>query len=130
MPAQLPPEARALLERPEFATVATIEPGGQPHLSVIWLGLDGDEIVFSTIRGRRKTDNLQRDGRATVLVYPKDDPYTYLEVRGSVTLVDDPAKALIEAMSHKYLGKPYPWHKDTEQRIVVRLAPEKVVWHG
>ena len=130
MPVTLPQPARDLLDRPEFATVATIEPDGRPHLSVIWLGRDGDDILFSTVRGRRKTDNLERDPRATVLVYPQDDPYTYLEVRGTATLVDDPQKALIEQMSHKYLDKPYPWHKDTEERVVVRLTPDKVVWHG
>ena len=130
MPAQLTPEARALLDAPEFATVATIEPDGQPHLSVIWLGVDGDDIVFSTTRGRRKTTNLERDPRATVLVYPKDNPYRYLEVRGTVTLVDDPDQALIETMSHTYLGTPYPWGDATEQRVVVRLTPTKVVLHG
>lgn len=126
----LPDQAKALLDTPEFATVATIEPDGQPHLSVIWLGRDGDDILFSTTRGRRKTDNLERDPRATVLVYPKDNPYSYLEVRGTVTLEDDPDQAYIEVMSQKYLGKAYPWRDDSEQRVVVRVTPTKVVWHG
>jgi PPOX class probable F420-dependent enzyme len=125
----LPDEAKKLLDRPEFATVATLEPDGRPHLSVVWMGRDGDDILFSTIQGRRKTANLQRDPRITVLVYPKDDPYSYLEVRGSAELVDDPQKAYIEAMSQKYLGKPYPWHSDDERRVVVRVHPEKVVLH-
>jgi PPOX class probable F420-dependent enzyme len=126
----LPDEATKLLDSPEFATVATLEPDGPPHLSVVWVGRDGDDILFSTIRGRRKTLNLERDPRITVLVYPKDDPYSYLEVRGTAELEDDPQKAYIEEMSQKYLGKPYPWHKDEERRIVVRVRPEKVVMHG
>jgi PPOX class probable F420-dependent enzyme len=126
----LPDEAKKLLDRPEFATVATLEPDGRPHLSVVWIGRDGDDLLFSTIEGRRKTRNLQRDARATVLVYPADDPYSYLEVRGTSELVADPQKAYIEEMSQKYLGKPYPWHKDEERRIVVRVRPEKVVLHG
>jgi PPOX class probable F420-dependent enzyme len=126
----LPDEAAALLDRPEFATLGTIEPDGRPHLSVIWVGRDGDDVLFSTIQGRRKTANMQRDPRVTVLVYPKDDPYTYLEVRGTAELSDDPERAYIEEMSRKYLGKPYPWHKAGEERIVVRVKPEKVVWHA
>jgi PPOX class probable F420-dependent enzyme len=126
----LPEGARTLLDRPEFATVATIEPDGRPHLSVVWVGRDGDDILFSTIHGRRKALNLQRDPRTTVLVYPQDDPYSYLEVRGTAKVVDDPQKQYIEEMSQKYLGKPYPWHSDEEQRVVVRVTPEKVVWHG
>lgn len=130
MPQPLPEQARALLDRPEFATVATIEPDGRPHLSVIWVGRDGDDILFSTARGRRKTDNLERDGRASVLVYPADNPYSYLEVRGTATLEADPRKALIEELAQKYLGKPYPWHSDREERVVVRITPDKVVFHG
>jgi len=123
-------DAKALLDSPEFATVATVDPDGQPQLSVIWLGRDGDDVLFSTIKGRRKTLNLQRDPRATVLMFPKDDPYKYLEIRGTVTLTDDPSAAYIDEMSRKYLGKDYPWHKPEEERIVVRVSPTKVVWHG
>jgi PPOX class probable F420-dependent enzyme len=94
------------------------------------VGRDGDDILFSTIRGRRKTANLERDPRVAVLVYPKDDPYSYVEVRGTAELADDPRKAYIEEMSQKYLSKPYPWHNDDEQRIVVRVHPDKVVLYG
>jgi PPOX class probable F420-dependent enzyme len=128
---ELPDEAKALLDRPEFATVATLEPSGQPHLSVVWAGRDGDDILFSTVRGRRKTDNLERDPRATILVYPKDNPYSYLEVRGEAELVDDPEAAYIDEMSLKYTGNPkYPWGKPGDQRVTVRVRPQKVVWHG
>ena len=126
----LPEPARALLDRPEHATVASVEPSGQPQLSVVWVKRDGDDVLFSTVRGRRKTANLERDPRATLLVFPAEDPYTYLELRGSVTLEDDPEQALIEELSHKYLGKAYPWRNPAEQRVVVRLTPAKVVWYG
>src|SRR3954454_8758680 len=126
----LPDEAKKLLDSPEFATVATLEPDGRAHLSVVWIGRDGDDLLFSTIRGRRKTNNLERDARTTVLVYPKDDPYSYLEVRGTAELEDDPQKAYIEEMSQQYLGKAYPWPSDDERRVVVRVRADKVVTHG
>ena len=126
----LPEPARALLDRPEHAVIATVEPSGQPQLSVVWVKRDGDDVLFSTVRGRRKTDNLERDDRATLLIYPADNPYSYLEVRGTAALEDDPQQDLIEELSVKYLGKAYPWRNDEEKRVVVRLRPEKVVWHG
>jgi PPOX class probable F420-dependent enzyme len=130
IPATLSDQARALLDAPEFATVATIDPDGQPQLSVIWLGRDGDDVLFSTIKGRRKTLNLQRDPRATVLMYPRHDPYTYLEVRGNVTMTDDPPGAFIDEMSRKYTGEDFAHHDPVEERIIVRLSPTTVVWHG
>ncbi len=126
----LPEPARALLDRPEHATVATVEASGQPQLSVVWVQRDGDDVLFSTTRGRYKTENLERDPRATLLVYPADNPYSYLEVRGTVTITDDPDQELIEQLSMRYLGKAYPWRNDEEKRVVVRLTPAKVVWHG
>jgi PPOX class probable F420-dependent enzyme len=126
----LPDEARALLDRPEHAVIATVEPSGQPQLSVVWVTRDGDDVLLSTVRGRYKTDNLERDPRASLLVYPADDPYSYVEVRGRATLEDDPEQELIEVLSMKYLGKAYPWRNEEEKRVVVRLTPSKVVWHG
>lgn len=92
-------EAKRLLDAPEFATVATIQPDGQPQLSVVWVARDHDDVLISTIRGRRKAVNLERDPRASVLIYPADSPYTYLEIRGSVTLEDDPTGSLIQALN-------------------------------
>ena len=128
----LPPAAREVLDAPEFATVATIEPDGQPQLSVVWARRDGDDVLFSTVRGRRKTDNLVRDPRATVLVYPKDAPYSYLEVRGTVTLIDDPTSSLIHELARKYTGaERYTGDDGTDnQRVIVRITPTKVVWRG
>jgi PPOX class probable F420-dependent enzyme len=131
MTTPLPQAAKDLLDAPEFATVATIEPDGRPHLSVIWVGRDGDDLLFSTTKGRRKTDNLERDGRATILVYPKENPYSYLEVRGTATLTDDPQAEYIDTMSLKYTGNPkYQWAEPGQERVIVRVTPDKVVWHG
>jgi PPOX class probable F420-dependent enzyme len=67
----LPDDAKALLDQPVYATIATIDPDGQPQLSLVWIGRDGDDVLFSTIKGRRKTDNLERDDRASMLVFPR-----------------------------------------------------------
>lgn len=120
--------AKALLDAPEYATVATIDPDGQPQLSVVWIGRDGNDVLFSTLRGRRKTTNLQRDGRATLLVFPRDDPYRYVEIRGTVTLEDDPTAAYIDVMAQKYTGKP-TFDGPRDGRVIVRLTPHRVVQH-
>jgi aspartate/methionine/tyrosine aminotransferase len=60
---------RALIDASEHATVATIEPDGQPQLSVVWVKTDGDDVVFSTVVSRRKHTNLLRDPSVTLLVF-------------------------------------------------------------
>jgi PPOX class probable F420-dependent enzyme len=122
----LPEAAKALFAGTNFVTVGTIDPDGKPQLSVVWAKLDGEDVLFSTIKGRRKYENLTRDGRASALVYPADDPYSYAEVRGRVTLTDDPSAHLINELSIKYTGEPFG-DRPGEQRVIVRIIPENVV---
>jgi len=122
----LPERARALFDGLNSVTVATLDPGGRPQLSLVWAKTDGDDVLFSTIRGRRKYANLTRDPRASALVFDGADPYTYAEVRGSVTITDDPAAELINELALKYTGAPFGI-RPGEQRVIVRIIPDHVV---
>ena len=123
---RLPARARALFDGPNFVTVATIDPGGQPQTSLVWARTDGDEILFSTIKGRRKYANLTRDPRISALVYDPADPYIYAEVRGTATITDDPDAELINELALKYTGQPFG-ERPGEERVIVRIRPDKVV---
>src|ERR1700735_557596 len=93
--AELPEHARELFDGPHHVVVSTIDPDGRPQSSVVWARADGDDVLFSTIKGRRKYANLTRDPRLSVLVFDPADPYAYAEVRGTATVTDDPAAELI-----------------------------------
>ena len=123
----LPDSAKALVDAPEVATVATVEPDGQPQLSVVWVKRDGDDILFSTLRGRRKTDNLERTPQISVLMFPKASPYTYLEVRGTAEITDDPSSSLIHELSQKYTQSDYPAEPEGNHRVIVRVKPNKAI---
>jgi PPOX class probable F420-dependent enzyme len=66
-------EIRSLLDGRHFAVLATINPDGGPQSSAMWVGRDGDEVLFSTVKGRRKDRNLERDPRASVTVIDSED---------------------------------------------------------
>jgi len=124
--AELPERAHALFDAPNHATVATIEPDGRPQSSVVWVRTDGDDVLFSTIKGRRKHANLTRDPRVSVLVFDPADPYTYAEVRGTAVITDDPAAELIEELALKYTGESFGT-RPGEERVIVRVSPDRVV---
>lgn len=132
MASELSAAALALLNRPEFATIATIEPDGQPQLSVVWVRPDGGDILCSTVVGRRKERNLARDPRVTVLVCPRDNPYSYLEVRGTATLSESGGRELIDELASKYTGaERYTMDDGTDSvRVIVRISPHHVVERG
>ena len=126
--ATLPEDAKAFFDATEFVTLGTVQPDGQPQLSVVWVERDGDDLLMSTVKGRQKHRNLVRDPRATVLLYPKDNPYSYVEVRGNVTMTEEGGRELIDRLNQKYMGTPrYTWDDGTDNvRVVIRLSPTKV----
>lgn len=128
----LPDQAKELLERREFATVATIGSDGRPQLSVVWVKHDGGDVLFSTIRSRQKFRNISGDPRVTILVSPRDAPYSYLEVRGTATMTEEGGRELIDEFSEKYTGvRPYQGDAGTDNvRVVVRVTPDKVIQYG
>lgn len=125
----LPDAARAVVDAPNFAVVATLTPDASPQTSVVWIGRDGDDLLFSTVRGRYKTRNMERDPRVSVIVVDGADPYRYLEVRGDVTLTDEGGRELIDAFALKYRGlDTYPDDRPGAVRVVCRVRPRHVIW--
>ncbi|MEU5876688.1 PPOX class F420-dependent oxidoreductase [Spirillospora sp. NPDC047279] len=118
-------KARELFDATNFVTLATINPDGAPQASVVWAKVDGDDVVFSTAKGRRKHTNMLRDPRVNLTTFDTADPYVYAEVRGTASIVDDPDGRLIEELSRRYTGKPWEEHGPVE-RVIVRVTPNHV----
>jgi len=119
--------AKRLIDGPTFAVVSTINPDGAPQSGVVWVKRDGDDILFSTIRGRRKTKNMERDPRVGVTLYDPADPYRYVEVRGAVSLTEEGGPELIQDLSQKYDGVPFREGRPDNVRVVVRITPTRVI---
>ena len=123
----IPDELVDILERPSFASVATIGPDGAPHNSPVWFQWDGETINFSQTPDRQKMRNLRRDNRIALSILDPDDPYRYIEIRGRVVAVDpDPDYAFIQSLAHRYLGRDNPWLQPGEERLIVRVEPEHI----
>jgi PPOX class probable F420-dependent enzyme len=123
---ELPPAVKELFDGLNFVTIATVDPGGGPQTSLVWAKTDGGDVVFSTIKGRRKYANLTRDPRVGALVFDTADPYLYAEVRGTATITEDPAAELINELALKYTGRPFG-DRPGEERVIVRIRPDKVI---
>ena len=117
--------AREVLDGPHIATIATSNADGRPQSSVIFVKRDGDTVVFSTIKGRLKTRNMARDPRVSLLVADTRQP-RYLEIRGTVEIIDDPEKRLLYEMYDRYMGGAEPPPEPDAERLIVRIKPEKV----
>lgn len=126
MTVRLDEAARELLDGKNFATVATIEPDGSPHTSVVWIARDGEAVLFSSTAGRRKVRNLARDARIGITVFDSANPYRSIDIQGTAELLDDPDKSLPRTLSHKYLGEDPPAEPGHLRRIIVRVTPRRI----
>jgi PPOX class probable F420-dependent enzyme len=126
MPITLSPRTIALLDGPNYAVIATINADGSPHTSVMWVGRDGNDVLFSTVAGRRKHRNMERDPRVSVSVIDSADAENYVELRGRVTMTPDVGRRFDTELSWKYDGRDPDPDRPGAVRIVVRLSVERV----
>ncbi|MDQ6835825.1 MAG: PPOX class F420-dependent oxidoreductase [Actinomycetota bacterium] len=120
-------EVRALLEPANYAVVSTLNSDGSVLSAVAWISLEGDELAVNSARGRQWPTNLERDARITVLVFPADNPYEYVEVRGTAAGSRDDADDHINRLAKKYINQDeYPFRQPGEDRIKYVISPERV----
>jgi PPOX class probable F420-dependent enzyme len=120
--------ARALLNRPLIANVATVDSGGKPQLTPVWIDVEGDQVVFNTARGRAKQSNLEHNPNVAVSVVDPDDPYNVVVVRGTAEGTEVGADAHIDALAKKYLDlDAYPMRRPGEVRIKYTVHADHVV---
>lgn len=116
-----------ILAGPHLSVLATTAPNGTPQTSVIFVKRDGDDILFSTIKGRRKTTNMERDPRVNLLVHalPVTGP-DYATIAGTVEIADDPDGAFHQEMYDIFMGGATPPPEPGAERVIVRIVPQRV----
>ncbi len=125
MAINLSPEIRQLTERPNFAHLATLMPDGSPQSVPVWIGSEGDNLVICTGEGSLKAKNTRRDPRVALSIVNFSNPYEEVQIRGRVVeRRPDPELKMMDAISHKYTGKPFPMRKP-EGRVALMIEVEK-----
>ena len=105
----LPRELRDLIESGPMAHLSTINADGSPQVSVIWIGVDGDDLVSGHMSRRVKLRNIERDSRVVLsLDAPRTpgvflNPYAMLRARAAVQPSDD-AWDLLNSLTKVYVS--------------------------
>jgi PPOX class probable F420-dependent enzyme len=121
------PGVRRLFEQPNVAALSTSNVDGSIHSTVVWVDLEDGAVAVNGAAGRVWPANLERDRRATVLVYDRSNPYDYVEVRGTAERKTEGADEHIDRLAKKYLGvDTYPNRRPGEQRIKFLIRPGRV----
>jgi len=91
-------QRKFLEENPFVGTATTLREDGSPHSTIVWVDVDDGKVSFNTARGRAKTEHLEKDPRASLLVVDPNNTYKWVAV----------------------------WRNPAEQRVKVVIEPDKV----
>ena len=127
-PHALPESVRPYVEGANYGHLATLLPDGAPHSVPVWVGLEGGRIAFLTDPTSRKARNLAADPRVSLSIVDHERPFAMAHVRGRVAerVEGDEAWRIIDRLSDKYLGQPYPLRTD---RVVFLVEAEHAWAH-
>jgi PPOX class probable F420-dependent enzyme len=128
--------ARAALTEGHLAHLVTLNRDGSPQLSVVWVGIDGDDIVFAHLGEGQKIKNLRRDPRVSLSMATGGRNEAgldyYLIVHGKARVVEGGGPDLLQRLAHVYLGPDvkFPAWDDPPAGVVVYISPERVAGVG
>jgi len=127
----LPRELRDLIESGPMAHLSTINADGSPQVSVIWIGVDGDDLVSGHMSRRVKLRNIERDSRVVLsLDAPRTpgvflNPYAMLRARAAVQPSDD-AWDLLNSLTKVYVSPDAEFPAPKGPGYIVRYSVERI----
>ena len=129
---QLSWSAADLLASDAVATVATLNADGSPHLSLAWVGVESDEVVFGTLGDQRKLRNLRRDPRIVLTIQSQRinewGLREYLVLSGTARITEGGAPELLQHLASTYLGPDvvFPAMPNPPPGYVVRIRVDRI----
>lgn len=125
-------DVRRALTAGRLAHLATVNPDGSPQASVVWIGVDGDEILVAHLGGGRKVSNIARDPRVVLTVEAEGTNAVgmanYLLVHGTARLVAGGAPELLQRLAETYVGPgvKFPPADDPPPGHVIRIRVDRI----
>jgi PPOX class probable F420-dependent enzyme len=130
--AEIPPDAREVLESDELAHFVTVNPDGSPQVSCVWVGLEDDEIVSGHLGRWQKVRNVERDPRVSLSIESKSTNdigmREYLVVHGRARIEEGGAPELLQRLAYTYIGPDvkFPPMPDPPPGFVTRITVERL----
>lgn len=120
-----------MVESGRLAHFTTIHLDGRPHTTIVWVGLDGDEIVIGKLYPDQKTTNIGRDPRVSLSIEAEGEQMGmqhYLVVEGTARITEGGAPELLHELAQRYVGPGtvFPPMPDPPPGFIIRVLPTRV----
>lgn len=131
MPMSLGPQARAVIESGRLAHFTTVARDGRPRTTIVWVGLDGEDIVVGKLRPDQKVANIARGPRVSISMEADGSQHgmqNHLVVEGTARITEGGAPELLHRLAQRYIGPgaDFPPMPDPPEGLVIRVTPFKV----
>ena len=127
---------RELIESGPLAHLVTLNPDGSPQVTIVWIGIEDDEIVSGHLSRHQKVRNIQRDPRVALsLEGPGANAVgmrNYAVVYGTARITEGGAPELLQRLAYIYVrpGVTFPPMPDPPPGYVTRIRVDRVTGHG
>ncbi len=126
------PAVRTLIEAGPPAHLVTLNPDGSPQVTIVWIGLEGDEIVAAHLPRNQKVKNIARDPRVAISIETDTKSamgFTeYAVIYGQARLQQGGAPELLQRLAHVYLGPEvkFPPMPNPPPGYITRITVERI----
>lgn len=132
-PAAIPDSHRDLLDLAIDAVLVTVMPDGQPQATIVWCNRDVPFVMINTMKGFQKERNMRARPKVALLVIDPDSANRWIEVRGTVQLIETGASEHLDELAalytdaSQYFGVVVPAElAETEVPVIARITPIQV----
>lgn len=134
--APVPDRLRALIESGPLAHLVTLNRDGSPQVTVVWIGVEGDELVSGHLFEHRKVRNIRRDPTVAVSLEAAGTNdigmQNYAVVYGRACVTEGGAPELLQRLAEVYVGPGtrFPPMPDPPPGFVTRITVDRVAGQG
>jgi PPOX class probable F420-dependent enzyme len=133
----IPESIAALIATGPYAHLTTLNADGSPQVTLVWIGIEGDEIVIGHMGEWQKVKNVRRDPRVALSMLGQGRNamglQEYVVVHGKARITEGGAADLLQRLAHIYLGPTVefpPAAYRTKPGYITRIAPERYTGVG
>jgi PPOX class probable F420-dependent enzyme len=129
---KIPQDVRDLIESGSLAHLVTLNPDGSPQVTLVWIGLEGDEVVAGHLPRNRKVRNIERDPRVAVSLEAKTMSAMglteYAVLYGQARIQEGGAPELLQRLAEVYIGPgvKFPPMENPPPGYVTRIRVERI----
>jgi PPOX class probable F420-dependent enzyme len=131
MSVELSPDAKAVIRSGRLAHLTTIRADSSPHTTIVWVDVDGEDIVIGKLMEDVKVRNIRRDPRVSISMEADGQQLgmgNYLVVEGTASITEGGAPELLQRLAERYVGTgvKFPPMDNPPPGFVIRVTPTKV----